>query len=55
MGHTGKPFWQDETFDHWIRNEREFSRVLHYIENNPVKAGLANGPRDWPWSSARRP
>lgn len=49
---TGKPFWQDESFDHWCRDRTEFFRIVRYIENNPVKAGLAKRPDDWPWSSA---
>ena len=50
----GQPFWQDESFDHWIRNAREFERIVHYIENNPVKAGLASRASLWPWSSATK-
>lgn len=50
---TGLPFWQDESFDHWIRNEGDH-RLKHYIKRNPVKAGLVQSPEEWPWSSARR-
>jgi REP-associated tyrosine transposase len=49
---TGKPFWQDESFDHWVRNEAEFGRIRRYIEQNPVTAGLVEKPEDWQWSSA---
>ena len=49
---TGRFFWQDESFDHWIRNSAEFERVRAYIERNPVKAGLVSRPEDWVWSSA---
>lgn len=52
LGRTGKHFWQDETYDHWIRDGRQFDRVRLYIERNPVTAGLAKAPEDWPWSSA---
>ena len=52
---TGKFFWQDESFDHWIRNSAEFERVRSYIERNPVKAGLVSCPEDWEWSSAYKP
>ena len=52
LGRTGKAFWQDESFDHWVRNSMEFERIQHYIEWNPVKAGLAAKPEDWRWSSA---
>ena len=49
---TGQRFWQDESFDHWSRNPSEFARIVKYIENNPVKAGLVNEPEQWEWSSA---
>jgi len=52
LGRTGKHFWQDESFDHWIRNEAEFAKVKKYIERNPVAAGLVDKDSDWPWSSA---
>jgi len=48
-------FWQDESFDHWIRSAAQWQRVRAYIELNPVKAGLVAKPQDWPWSSASRP
>ena len=46
------PFWQDESYDHLVRNGKEFDRIRRYIENNPVTAGLVKKPEDWPWSSA---
>ncbi len=46
------PFWQDESYDHLIRNDKEFTRVERYIEYNPVTAGLAASPEEFPWSSA---
>jgi putative DNA methylase len=52
LSRTGQSFWQDESYDHWSRDEAEFYRIIAYIENNPVKAGLAPKPEDWPWSSA---
>ncbi len=51
-GDTGT-YWQSETFDHWARDEAEMFRIIDYIECNPVKAGLADRPEDWLWSSAR--
>lgn len=47
-------FWQPESYDHWVRDEEERARILRYIHNNPVKAGLCERPEDWPWSSAGR-
>ena len=52
LNKTGQRLWQDESFDHWIRNSAQFERVRAYIENNPVKAGLARSATEWPWSSA---
>ena len=51
LSREGKHFWQDETFDHWLRSPKEFAKIRAYIENNPVSAGLAAAPQDWPWSS----
>ncbi len=48
LGRTGQPFWQDESFDHWVRSEAEFQRIWSYIERNPVTAGLVERPEDWP-------
>jgi putative transposase len=52
LGRTGQPFWQDESFDHWIRQPNEFAKVKAYIEHNPVRAGLVAAPEEWPYSSA---
>ena len=49
----GRTFWQDESYDHWSRDEEEMLRIIEYIENNPVVAGLCRCPEAWPWSSAR--
>ena len=53
LGRTGEAFWQDESFDHRVRNDWEMDRIVRYVEYNPVSAGLASNPADWPWSSAR--
>jgi REP element-mobilizing transposase RayT len=45
-------FWQDDYFDRYIRDEDHYRRVVRYIENNAVKAGLARIPAEWLWSSA---
>jgi putative transposase len=54
LGRTGQPFWQDESFDRIVRTDDEFRRITRYMENNPVRAGLAAAPEDYVWSSARR-
>jgi hypothetical protein len=52
LGRTGEAFWQAESYDHWVRSEEEWGRIVRYIENNPVAAGLAARPEGYPWSSA---
>jgi REP element-mobilizing transposase RayT len=48
------PFWHRDYFDRFIRDEGHLFRTIDYVENNPVKAGLASIASDWQWSSARR-
>jgi putative transposase len=38
LGLTGKSFWQDESYDHLVRNDSESDRIRNYIEQNPVRA-----------------
>jgi REP element-mobilizing transposase RayT len=52
LDRTGEPFWQPESYDHCVRDEQEYWRIVRYIENNPVKAGLVSAPELYPWSSA---
>src|SRR5580700_8129732 len=52
LGLTGRPFWQDESYDRLVRNETEFERITDYIEMNPVTAGLAATPEEFRWSSS---
>ena len=54
LGRTGQPFWQDESYDHWVRDGKELQRIVQYIEWNPVRAGLIDTPELWPWSSASK-
>jgi REP element-mobilizing transposase RayT len=48
---TGNPFWQDESYDHLVRNQREFEKIRNYIAENPVSAGLVSEAREYRWSS----
>jgi REP element-mobilizing transposase RayT len=49
LGRKGA-FWQHESYDHVVRDEKELTRILNYIVNNPVKAGLISNWRDWPYT-----
>jgi putative transposase len=46
------PVWHREYWDRYIRNAAHLARAIDYIRSNPVKAGLATSPEEWPWSSA---
>jgi len=49
LNRTGQ-FWDTESYDHEIRDEGEFSRIVKYVRNNPVKAGIVKDWRDYPWT-----
>ncbi len=52
LGRTGEPFWRRESYDHWVRDDKERQRIAAYIENNPVKAGLVSQAEEYRWGSA---
>ncbi len=52
LGRAGSDFWQAESYDHWVRDDAEFNRIVAYIENNPVRAGFVTRAGQYPWSSA---
>ena len=33
-------FWQHESYDHVVRNNKEFLRIVNYVIENPIRAGL---------------
>jgi len=47
------PFWAEDAWDTYMRDQPHEQRTRRYIENNPVKAGLVRAATDWRWSSAR--
>lgn len=49
---TGQPFWQDESFDRWVRSRQDREKIIRYIEMNPVSASLASEPQLFRFSSA---
>jgi putative transposase len=49
LGRQGA-FWQDESYDHVIRDNDELLRIINYVLENPVKAGLTSKREDWQWS-----
>jgi len=53
LGREGA-FWLEEYFDRVIRDEIHYGKVVEYIEQNPVKAGLCSEATEWKFSSAYR-
>jgi REP element-mobilizing transposase RayT len=45
LGREGA-FWQDESYDHVIRDVR----IINYVLENPVKAGLVAQWDEWQWT-----
>jgi REP element-mobilizing transposase RayT len=41
--------WQDENYDHIIRNEKDYLKKLWYLIMNPVEARLVDRPEDYRW------
>lgn len=54
-GHTygtfggSPPLWQRSAHDHVCRSGETAEKVLGYIVENPVRAGLVEDWREWPW------
>lgn len=52
LGRSGQ-FWQHESYDHVVRDDGEFDRVVNYVLQNPVKAGLVQQWQEWRWTWKR--
>ena len=48
IGSSGK-FWQEESYDHLIRDEEDLFNAVRYAWSNPEKAGFENWA--WRWAS----
>ncbi|MDP2365398.1 MAG: transposase [Ignavibacteria bacterium] len=40
-------FWQAESFDRLVRDEKELYNIIKYVLLNPVNAGLVKDYKDW--------
>lgn len=50
---TERLFWQSGGgYDRNVRNMKTLQAMIDYIHLNPVRRGLVERARDWPWSSA---
>ncbi len=48
LGRNGK-LWFKDSYDHYVRNEKEWLNIASYILQNPVKARLADKWDFWPF------
>jgi len=46
-----KAVWQKRYYEHTIRDEKDMLKKITYMQNNPVKHGLVDNIKDWPYSS----
>ncbi len=46
-------FWEEESYDHVVRSDKEFYRIVNYILRNPVKACLVKEWHQWPSTFAK--
>jgi putative transposase len=44
------PLWQHRFFDHVLRSRESYAEKGEYVRQNPVRAGLARTPEDWPYA-----
>ncbi|TNE61003.1 MAG: hypothetical protein EP344_06660 [Bacteroidetes bacterium] len=50
LDRTGAQFWERESYDRVVRDNREFWRIYWYILKNPEKAGLVEKWFQHPWT-----
>ena len=46
--------WHRRYWEHTIRDECDLANHVDYIHGNPVKHGLVDAPRNWPYSTFHR-
>jgi len=49
LNRKGK-FWEEESYDRVVRDEKHFDICMKYIIKNPVKAGLCQDGLKYKWS-----
>ena len=49
LNRTGA-FWEEESYDHEVDTPADLGRIVNYVLNNPVKAGLVDHWSEWKWS-----
>lgn len=52
---TSGHVWQGRFKSFPVQRDEHLITVLRYVLQNPVRAGLSNTAREWPWSSLTVP
>ena len=52
--HRETSVWQRRFWEHSISDEEDFRRHMDYVHYNPMKHGLVNHVKDWPYSTFHR-
>ena len=47
-------FWQAESFDRLVRDEKELYNIIKYVLLNPVNAGLVDNYIDWQYTYCKK-
>jgi len=47
-------FWQAESFDRLVRDEKELYNIIKYVLLNPVNAGLVENYKDWQYTYCKK-
>lgn len=50
--HLGKSFWQKDYYDHILRSSENLTINIKYILNNPVRAGIVNYWKQYPYKGS---
>ncbi len=51
---TKGKFWQEESFDRLVRDEKELYNIIKYVLLNPVNAGLVEDYKDWKYTYCKK-
>jgi REP element-mobilizing transposase RayT len=51
---TKGKFWQAESFDRLVRDEKELYNIIKYVLLNPVNAGLVEDYKDWKYTYCKK-
>lgn len=43
-------FWWEDNWDTFMRDLEDEEGTVRYIRNNPVKAGVVEDWKEWPWN-----